>query len=224
LTLLLVVILGIIWTALLLPARHRKASPTTSVEEFERKMSSLAEANNAEPGRWVLMPRKGKRIMEPRERTRFRVRRRRRQIFMVLLEATLLTLLIGLFPPLHKMLLGTAVLGGVLLVYVLALMVIRADEVGRGRLRRAMEAAAVHQPRARTVRYAPPAGQRSPYGNGHAANGGNGNGAVHAESWSGLGRPDPLGRGGLRIVDDDVHVIVYRSDEIPVETGRPAAR
>ena len=105
-TLLLVVILGIIWTALLLPSRRRKTSPTTSVEEFERKMSSLAEANNALPGRWVLMPRKGKRIMEPRERTRFRVRRRRRHIFMVLLEATLLTLLIGLFPPLHKMLLG----------------------------------------------------------------------------------------------------------------------
>jgi hypothetical protein len=217
--LLLVVILGIIWTALLLPSRRRKTSPTTSVEEFERKMSSLAEANNASPGRWVLMPRKGQRIMEPRERTRFRVRRRRRHIFMVLLEATILALLIGLFPPLHKMLLGAAALGGTLLVYVLSLMKIRADEIGRARLRRAM-AAAVRRPRALTGPAAP--GARQPRGNGRVAKGGNGHVPAHGDSWVGLGRPDPLGKGGLRIMDDDVHVIVYRSDEIPVQSGRPA--
>jgi hypothetical protein len=216
LTLLLVVILGIIWTALLLPSRRRRTSPTTSVEEFERKMSSLAEANNALPGRWVLMPRKGKRIMEPVERTRFRVRRRRRRIFAVLLEATLLALLIGLFPPLHRMLVGAAVLGGMLFVYVLMLMKIRADEVGRVRLHRAMEAAAVRRT-ARTARHAQA-------GNGRAASrtNGHGSGRANGDSWAGLGKPDPLGRGGLRIMDDDVHVIVYRSDEIPVQSGQPA--
>jgi hypothetical protein len=224
LTLLLVLILGIIWAALLLPSR-RKVSPTTSVEEFERKMTSLAEAHNASPGRWVLMPRRGQRIMEPREQTRFRARRRRRQIFMVLLEATLLTLLMGLFPPLHRMLLGTAVLGGILFVYVLVLIKIRVDEIAHAKLRRAMEGGAARRVPARTGRRDPALAQRAAYRAGRAArNGGNGGGAIHGDSWAGLGRPDPLGQGGVRIMDDDVHVIVYHSDEIPVEPARSAGR
>jgi hypothetical protein len=222
LTLLLVLILGIIWAALLLPSR-RKVSPTTSVEEFERKMTSLAEAHNASPGRWVLMPRKGQRIMAPREQTRFRARRRRRQILIVLLEATLLTLLIGLFPPLHRMLVGTAVLGGILVLYVLVLIKIRVDEIEQARLRRAMELAAFRRAPARTSRYA----ARGAHHAANAArpavtNGGNGGRAIQGDSWAGLGRPDPLGQGGLQIMDDDVHVIVYHSDEIPVGPIRSA--
>src|SRR6266581_9569719 len=101
--------LGIIWAAFLLPS-DRSASPVSTVEEFERKMDMLAETNGVSPGRWVLVPRKGERFLGSRDRKRLRVRRRRRQVFSVLVEATGLTLLIGLFPPLHLMLVGTAIL------------------------------------------------------------------------------------------------------------------
>ncbi|HJP65433.1 MAG TPA: hypothetical protein VKA30_03915 [Actinomycetota bacterium] len=115
----------------------------SSVEEFEKKMDLLAETNGAPPGRWVLTPRKGERFLGPRDRRRIRARRRRRQVFSVLLEATGLTLLIGLFPPLRLMLVGTGILALVLLFYVALLLKLRTDEALKARLMRAHRAAAL---------------------------------------------------------------------------------
>jgi hypothetical protein len=205
LTWLLLAVLGMIWAALLFPARSR--SPKSSVEEFEQKMNLLAETNRAAPGRWVLMPRKGHRFMGP-DRERARVRRRRRQVFMVLLEATGLTLIMAIFPPFRSMLWVTAILAVVLLVYMATLVRLRAEELERARMRR-------------TIAYEP--AYALGYGNGYGNGNGNGNGNGHA------GRPATNGNGngqrrvdaradwlesGLRLVDEDVHVVVYRSDEI----------
>jgi hypothetical protein len=177
-------------------------------------MNLLAEANRAAPGRWVLMPRKGQRFMGP-DRERARVRRRRRQVFMVLLEATGLTLLMGIFPPFRIMLWGTGLLTLVLLVYMATLVKLRAEEQERARwYRRAAQ---------EQVAYA------SGYGNGYAAGNGNGYANGHANgdraghAWNGNGNGNGYHQeqeradwqeSGLRLVDDDVHVVVYRSDEI----------
>jgi hypothetical protein len=203
---LLLAVLGIIWAAFLFPPRRR--SPSSSVEEFERKMSLLAEANKDSPGRWVLMPRRGERFMGPQDRSRARARRRRRQLFIVLLEASALTLLIGLFPPLRKMLYGTAILVVVLLTYVIALIRIRAIEVHLARVRLRAGARSVPE------RY--PATNGAP-ANGHGsirANGnGNGHGAWHEE----------MRQGGVRIVDEDVHLVIRTSEEIEREAILAAA-
>jgi hypothetical protein len=191
---LLVALLGIIWAAFLIPSRRRSA--VSSIEEFEQQMSLLAETNSQSPGRWVLMPRKGRGLMNPRDRQRARVRRRRRQVFMVLLEATSLTLLMGLFPPLRMMLYGTAVLALFLLAYALVLAKIREDELERARLRPSVR----------------------PAGNGDSGNG-------HVEApYDQTVTERFLREGGVHIVDEDVHVVVRRSDEIDVSALQQAAR
>jgi type II secretory pathway component PulM len=189
---LLVAFLGIIWVAFLIPSRRR--SPVSSIEEFEQRMSMLAETNSKSPGRWVLMPRKDRGIMSPRDQQRARVRRRRRQVFMVLLEATTLTFLMGLFPPLRMMLYGTAILALLLLSYALVLAKIREDELERARLR----------PPIRT--------------NGHAEARANGLIATKAAT------EKYLREGGVNVLEEDVHVIVRRSDEIDVSVLQQAAR
>jgi hypothetical protein len=222
LTWLLLAVLGIIWAALLIPSRSR--SPKSSVEDFEQRMNLLAEANRAAPGRWVLMPRKGQRFMGA-DRERARVRRRRRQVFMVLLESTGLTLIMGIFPPFRIMLGVTVFLVFVLLVYMATLVKLRAEELERAQIERM--AARIHTSTGRyyTDEYgyrwpaeqsSQPAYHASSYGNGN----GNGNGNGH-------GRLDPHAdwlESGLRLVDDDVHVVVYRSDEIDVSGVTPASR
>jgi hypothetical protein len=196
---LLVALLGIIWAAFLIPSHRR--SPVSSIEEFEEHMNLLAETNSKSPGRWVLMPRKDRGLLAPRDRQRARVRRRRRQVFMVLLEATTLTLLMGLFPPLRLMLYGTAVLALLLLGYALVLAKIREDELEEARRRRQM---GPQRPRvSRSTRN----------GNGHV------DGAYGPEATERL-----LRESGVQILDEDVHVIVRRSDEIDVSELQRAAR
>jgi hypothetical protein len=224
LTWLLLGLLGMIWAAFLLPSRKR--SPASSVEEFERRMSLLAEANSSVPGRWVLMPRKGARLVGSRDRMRVRARRRRRQVFMALLEMTVLTLLMGLFPPFRVMLYATGALALVLLAYAALLVKIRERELARARVRAAVE----RQPGYRTA----PARARVPVlasaryeaarrvgngngrvhaignGNGHASANGNGrtNGNGHGIGNGNGAFADILREGGVEIIDDDVHVIV----------------
>jgi hypothetical protein len=43
-------------------------------------------------------------------------------------------------------------------------------------------------------------------------------------SWAGIAEPDHIREGGVRIIDDDVHVVVYRSGEVEVGSLRSAAR
>jgi len=77
------------------------------------------------------MPRKGSRFSTPRDLGRARLRRRRRQILAGLTEATVLLLLIGLFPPLHAVLIGALVLACTLLLYGAMLARVRAAESAR---------------------------------------------------------------------------------------------
>jgi hypothetical protein len=274
----LIVPLAIIWLTFLFPLRRRR-SPTSSVEEFERNMSLLAEANKAPPGRWVLTPRKDERFMGP-ERKRVRVRRRRRVIFLALLEVSALSLIIGLFPPLRPMLFGSAGLGLIILAYTALLVRIRTDEQTRAKLRRAARGLAMRgyqgmpiAPMARAIfargyRAAMEDGNRAGRAGAHRAPGGrrqvgNGDGAgrhrvrnepagygewygdagayagsygrgdssdprrrVSGRQWTSNGngrdegpahQPDPLWGAGVTIIDDDVHVIVRRREDLVSE-------
>src|SRR5206468_13043800 len=76
---LLLAVLGMICAAFLLPSWRR--SPSSTAEEFEERLNVLAEANKVTAGRWVLMPRQGRRFLGPEDRQRARVRRRRRAVF-----------------------------------------------------------------------------------------------------------------------------------------------
>ena len=119
-------VLGIIWAAFLIPVGRRR-SDNRSVEDFERRMELLANAEvHGTTGRWIVTPRKGVRFLGPRERHQARARARRRRVFVFLLEAIGLTLLIGAVPPLRVAWIVSAALGGLLLVYVWALLVIKA--------------------------------------------------------------------------------------------------
>jgi hypothetical protein len=183
------------------------------VKEFEQKMNLLAEANRAPPGRWVLMPRKGQRFMGP-DRERARVKRRRRQVFMVLLEATGLTLIMGIFPPFRIMLVVTVVLVFLLLVYMAVLVRLRSEELERTRMQGMTAYQPAYQPAAYGLRYS------------------NGNGNGHGPRYAGNGQGNGYQRvdaanewleSGLRLVEEDVHVVVYRSDEIDTSSLTPAS-
>lgn len=212
---LLVTGLGIIWATFLFPFLRRRRSPVTTVEEFEQKMDFLAETNVPSRGRWVIAPRKGERFLGERGRNRSRVRERRRQVFTLLLEGTGLALLIGLFPPFHRFLLGAAILGGLFLVYALLLVRIRSVEDHRAKLRRARRAA---------IRPAYMYGEEPSWMHG---NGGTLRRRAEAEvdGW-------PLPAATVQVlerdddtvlyVDEDVHIVVHRSDELNVHGLRAA--
>jgi len=143
---LLLAVLGIMWTAFLMPI-GRKRSDARSVEDFERRMELLAHAEvHGTSGRWIVTPRKGVRFLGPRERQQARVRARRRRVFVFLLEAIGLALLIGVVPPLRASWIVAGVLGGLLVIYVWALLVIKAR--ARAGPQRPIEAIPVPTPRA----------------------------------------------------------------------------
>jgi hypothetical protein len=90
-------------------------------------MELLAQAEvHGTSGRWIVTPRKGVRFLGPRERQQARARIRRRRVFVFLLEAIGLSLLIGIVPPLRVAWMVAAALGGLLVLYVWALLVIKA--------------------------------------------------------------------------------------------------
>jgi Flp pilus assembly protein TadB len=123
---LLLALLGIMWAAFLVP-RARKRSDARSVHDFERRMELLAQAEvHGTSGRWIVTPRKGVRFLGPRERQQARARERRRRVFVFLLEAIGLAILIGIVPPLRVAWMVAAALGGLLVLYVWALLVIKA--------------------------------------------------------------------------------------------------
>lgn len=145
---LLLVGLGVVWVAFLLPSLNgRKAvssSPSTTVEEFEHNMDLLAETDGSspspDPGRRVLSPRKGERFVGTKARERARIRDRRRRVLVALSEATGLTFLIGLVPPLRSLWAVTAILGVALLGYVWLLVRLKDIESGKVEDRRAAAA------------------------------------------------------------------------------------
>lgn len=123
---LLVAALVIMWLALLRPSQRRRPSPSSTVGHFERRMELLAQAEvHGSAGRWIITPRKGVRFVGPAERKRSRARERRRQVLVFLLEATGITSLIGLVPPLRVVWGLTGILVGLTLVYVYLLLTIK---------------------------------------------------------------------------------------------------
>ena len=117
---------GIMWVALLFPARRRGRGPHVSVGDHERRMELLAQAEtHGSEGRWIVTPRKGMRFMGQAQRHRARTRERRRQVFTFLLEAIGITFLIGLVPPL-RVLWGLSAVGVLLLAtYVWLLLTVK---------------------------------------------------------------------------------------------------
>jgi hypothetical protein len=245
-------LLVIIWLAFFLPSRHR--SPAASVEEFEQKMSLLAETHRDAPGRWVLMPRR--RFLGPQDRARARVVRRRRLIFTGLLEATVLFLLMGMVPPLRPMLFAAGALAFLLLVYSALLVQLRIGEHERARRgparRRATAPSRVTYPDGYTAERVYSGGNghgyASTYGDGQSprparrANGrtpidehatyvqvsadgqparvtpaahANGNGNGHGPGST----TRPFDVASLQVLDDDVHVVIRRPDEVAAESA-----
>lgn len=105
---LLLVALGIMWGAFLLPTR--RSSPDRSIEDFERRMELLADTDGNGRGRWIVTPRKGMAFVGTKERARERARERRRRVFVFMLESIGLAFLIGLVPPLRAMWFAAGVL------------------------------------------------------------------------------------------------------------------
>ncbi|HEV3475456.1 MAG TPA: hypothetical protein VG602_08830 [Actinomycetota bacterium] len=79
--------------------------------------SSAEPAEFHPPGRWILTPRDGSRLVGPFARARLRARGRRRKVYLFLFEAIGVTGLIGLFPPLRGMLVVTGILTVLLVAY-----------------------------------------------------------------------------------------------------------
>jgi hypothetical protein len=156
--LLLVALVGV-WVAYLRPPR--KHSPNRSVEDFERNMDLLADTGTNGEGRYIITPRKGMAFVGTRERAKERARERRRRVFLVMLESIGLTALIGLAPPLRVMWYATAMLLGLLGVYVWMLVTIKARE-DAPHAERARATAAPQRAAAPRTRYAADASSRTP--------------------------------------------------------------
>jgi hypothetical protein len=186
----------IIWGIFLLPV-GRFGTSGSSVEEFERSMDLLAETQRRGPGRWVVMPRKGAPIKDFRDLSKARIRRRRRRILAGLAEASGLFILMGLFPPLHGMLVPGVALLGLLVVYMVLLARVQVAESERARTLAARRA------RAAEVEAEPehiPAAAPVPALAAVAAP------AIDERSF----------------IEEDCHVVVRRSDEIDMEELRAA--
>jgi hypothetical protein len=120
----------IILAAYALPPRLARGRARSSIEEFNYSMGVLEQTEKA-GGRWIVAPRKGEAFVGRRERARTRARARRRRVFTVLLEALALTLLIGMFPPLHGMWILSGVVAALLGAYVLMLLNVKRHEDAR---------------------------------------------------------------------------------------------
>ena len=123
---LLLVALGIIWAAFLVPTR--RTSHSRSIEDFERNMDLLAETEGNGRGRWIVTPRKGVAFVGTRERARERARARRRRVFMFMIESTGIAFLIGLVPPLRAIWLVAGSLMILLALYTWLLVTLRERE------------------------------------------------------------------------------------------------
>ena len=123
---LLLVALGIIWAAFLVPTR--RTSHSRSIEDFERNMDLLAETEGNGRGRWIVTPRKGVAFVGTRERARERARARRRRVFVFMIESTGIAFLIGLVPPLRAMWLVAGSLMILLALYTWLLVTLRERE------------------------------------------------------------------------------------------------
>jgi hypothetical protein len=123
---LLLVALGIIWAAFLVPTR--RTSHSRSIEDFERNMDLLADTEGNGRGRWIVTPRKGVAFVGTRERARERARVRRRRVFVFMIESTGIAFLIGLVPPLRAIWLVAGSMMILLALYTWLLVTLRERE------------------------------------------------------------------------------------------------
>jgi hypothetical protein len=158
---LLLVALLILWAAFLIPSWASPPSKTDkSMKDFERNMDMLAETES--PGRWIVTPRKGTTFIGLRARAQARARERRRRVLMELVERLVLTVLIGLVPPLRAMWYATATLLVLLVGYVWALLTMKARADAHDPARpRETAATAPASPRPTRQRYAADASNRT---------------------------------------------------------------
>jgi Flp pilus assembly protein TadB len=131
-------VLVIIWAVCIFPRGRGRSSPSSSVADFERGLDLLADTGRA--GRWIVAPRKGARFIGARNRARARARGRRRRVVSFLLEATGITLLIALFPPMRPLIFAAAVFALLLVAYVIVLLAVHRNERELGRMRRQLQA------------------------------------------------------------------------------------
>ena len=193
---LLLVALGIIWAAFLVPTR--RTSHSRSIEDFERNMDLLADTEGNGRGRWIVTPRKGVAFVGTRERARERARARRRRVFVFMIESTGIAFLIGLVPPLRAIWLVAGSMMILLALYTWLLVTFREREGAASRRPMASvrvngsahavdgsarhatngqssNGQAVHNGHASNGRAAP-SGQANGHANGHAVYNGRANG------------------------------------------------
>lgn len=116
---LLLAALGMLWAAFLNPSK--KASPAESVRTFERDMIRLSGGDTG-GGRGIVTPRKGTVVGDQARAAAARARARRRRVLGVLVEAAVITFLIGLAPPLRPFWYATAGLLAMLAGYLWLIM------------------------------------------------------------------------------------------------------
>jgi hypothetical protein len=193
---LLLVALGIIWAAFLLPTRE--GSLNRSIEDFERNMDLLADTEGHRRGRWIVTPRKGMAFVGTRERARERARVRRRRVFVVMFESTVIAFMIGLVPPLRAM---WFVAGGLMILlglYVWLLMKLKDRATSRA-------ATAARHPVRANGHASVANGNGRPSSNGHGRASSNGHGRA---SSNGHGRASSNGHTSFD--DDELLNIVVR--------------
>ena len=94
-TLVFLVLLGLAWIAVFLPAaaRARQGTPLSTAERFRRRMQLIAPPPASSRGRWIVVPESTDRLAYFSYR---RAQERRRKIFLGLLTATSVLFLISL--------------------------------------------------------------------------------------------------------------------------------
>lgn len=197
LDLLILVALGSIWAAFIIPSygggrRKVPTSPRSSVEEFEKGMDVLAGADGNvgnEERRYVVTPRKATPFLGPKERKRQRIRDRRRKLLEALCMATGISFLIGLAPPFRPLWAISLLLAGATAGYCWLLIRLRQMEDGTAHTRERIVA--------RSGRTAA-AGQAG-YAQGHR---------FVAEGQSQVARTSYAGLASFSEGDESVHVIV----------------
>jgi len=158
---LMVVALGMIWAAFLLPHERGRATKR-SVEDFERRMELLAETGGQNQGRWIVTPRKGMAFLGTRARAERRARERRRRVLVFLLESVGITLLIGVVPPLRAMWYVTAVFLCLLAAYVWMLLWMKERSAHARTLEQAREVRVPETARPAPAKYVADASSRNP--------------------------------------------------------------
>ena len=233
---LLVVALVIIWAIFLFPFLRRRRSPVTTVEEFEQKMDFLAETNVAHRGPLGADPPQGRALpRRPAAAAAPACANAAVRCSRCCSRRPGLALLIGLFPPFHRILMGPRCWAGCCsstrccwsgsVRSRIASRAARPARVAERSVRRRRQRAGV----ARTANVAGRAGDPTGTGSRHGSQRASGR-ARATDRRRRLGDDrhrlqvlEPR-RAVRSYVDEDVHIVVHRSDELDLRGLRAARR